>query len=250
MNALFLSGRGRCVMLLVLAVSALAACSDDGVSFDVSTEGPKNTLTFLTQHYYDSADMRITLPRDTSTFRVAADRPAYEGRAVVVPFIRGFRNDSTFVHYGTNGDISIYDKGTSLAFVFTGVGNVKVPGAWVTYPFGSKSDINQTLLDTVLNPQSATPRRIRATLKQEFLGPGVMPTVNGPLNVVKAISVRRYTLDEGDRHYESALYLTMWYSPKLGSFVQADSLHMKDDNKGMYVDARNGWFIKQYNGFQ
>lgn len=249
MKALLLSGRGRCLMLLVLAVSVLAACSEEGVSFDATTEGPKNSLTFLTQHFYDSADIAIKLPRDTASFRVATSRPAYEGRAVVVPFIKGF-NDSTFVHYGTNGDISIYDEGTSLAFIFTGVGNVKVPGAWVTFPLGSKVDINQTLLDTTLNPLSATPKRIKATIIQEFLGPDIVPTTSGPLNAVKAISVRRYTLDEGNKHYESSVYLTMWYSPKLGSFVAADSVHMKDDSRGLRKTAHNGWAIKQYNGLQ
>lgn len=237
---------GSFATVILLMTAIVAACGEDGVGFDASTEAPKVGGSMLGQRYSDSAGVRRRDPRDTFTIHVAQQLPAYAGRVIVVPFLQ-HGDDTSFVHYESSGDVALYDP--PIALPLAGLTWMRIPAAWIIHPYGLKIDVEQALLDSTLHPSSGMGRVVRATAAQKFLGPEIVPTAQGPLYTVKSSSIRTITVDEGTIHREAVLHLTMWYSPKLGSFVQADSVKLYDDGsgRGLLEVGHTGWAIASYN---
>lgn len=233
----------------------LASCGDE-VSFDASNEAPKVGTSYIALQYDYDTTKKIRLHfQDTVRVTVDPTRSPFEGKGDVVPFVTVSDiplstltlRDTIHMHYEPNGDITAFQRGGTMTS--PGGGMMPIPDAWIIYPFGSKVDTTQTLLDTTYSYGSATSpmtATIKVTSAQEFLGPDQIATEQGNLFVVKVKSEQTWTVIDNGFRTQVVRSIIAYYAPKLGAVAQLDFTELSDFGQGLIERKRSGWQIASY----
>jgi hypothetical protein len=227
-------------LLAILSALGLSACGDE-VSFTASTEAPKvGTSIIGYQYFYNAKGQYQEQLADSVVMNVLATK-SHAGKGDVIPFAIALDDalrpgvqipDTIYAHYEPNGDVSI--KYNSFNADAPGLGRITVPDSWVVLPMGGKVDLTQVLKDTSYTYKgpnnSDIPGRVQVVTTQQFLGPAVIATTLGPLNV---LGVRVHHVVTATNNAARALIvtdLTYHYAPKLGAIVKYDRVNLVDPN--------------------
>jgi hypothetical protein len=224
-------------MLLLSCAFGLAACGDE-VSFDASTEAPKvgTSLIAFQYHHDDKGILRERLA-DSTVVTVLPTLTTYLGKGNVVPFALAMddttrpgipQRDTIYAHYEPNGDVSVRYEGYTISA--PGINrSVRIPDSWIVLPFGGKVDTGHVLKDTsyLIDMGNANvPGRVEVMTTQQFIGPAVLVTELGPLNVLGVKVHHVTTLLNNETRSVGVVDVTYHYSPKLGAIVKYDEVSL------------------------
>ncbi|GEM_PF-1545961 len=205
--------------------------------------GPGSTFTFDTWQVDTNG---IAGPHSDSTYTIVSNSLTIHGKSNVMA-VRGPSGDVTYYHVESNGDLSVYVDFSNISANGIPV-SAFLSSNWFVIPLGSRSAINQTLMDTSIT-YNGFPVQLTITEAGSYLGsPTVMAagksfaTAMGSLKFSGKISGLGGLLS-----ITNSLAFDIWYSRTLGFYPERQDVNTSSGGLGQSAQTTSSnYLLKSY----
>ena len=215
---------------ILICFLLLAGCGDstgpDDPEDDDQTSNSGDQLGPGTGSYFDievwllnESNVPVGINRRV-TMTVTSDNESHRGYDNVVTLLSDDRKKLNHLYYEESGDVLFYYPPTSY------LSEASTPGNWGRLPFGTKTDIDEVLVDTAYTNSSGLQEEYRVSREVRYGGEKTIMN-NGTAHDVQVINerllLRTWEIDGTDTAVFGNLnVVTYYYDPEMKYFVWID----------------------------